>query len=121
MTEGAAQATGSAAPWLERAARRPVLALLLLAMLAWLPGLSTLPPLDRDESRFAEASRQMAETGNYIDIRFASGTRYNKPIEYPPDTLDQDPLSKKKNNKDTPGPTGSPRNAGATRPGGSRF
>jgi 4-amino-4-deoxy-L-arabinose transferase-like glycosyltransferase len=80
MTEGAAQATGSAAPWLERAARRPVLALLLLAMLAWLPGLSTLPPLDRDESRFAEASRQMAETGNYIDIRFASGTRYNKPI-----------------------------------------
>src|SRR5690348_3411221 len=49
-------------------------------LLAWLPVFVTLPPLDRDESRFAEASRQMVETGNYIDIRFASGPRYNKPI-----------------------------------------
>ena len=49
-------------------------------LLAWLPAFVTLPPLDRDESRFAEASRQMVETGNYIDIRFASGPRYNKPI-----------------------------------------
>jgi 4-amino-4-deoxy-L-arabinose transferase-like glycosyltransferase len=39
-----------------------------------------LPPLDRDESRFAEASRQMVETGNYIDIRFAQSARYKKPI-----------------------------------------
>jgi 4-amino-4-deoxy-L-arabinose transferase-like glycosyltransferase len=49
-------------------------------LLAWLPAAVTLPPLDRDESRFAEASRQMVETGNYVDIRFASGPRYNKPI-----------------------------------------
>ena len=80
MAEGAQQATRSTAPWLERAAGWPVLTLLLLVMLAWLPGLSTLPPLDRDESRFAESSRQMAETGNFVDIRFAGGTRYNKPI-----------------------------------------
>lgn len=55
----------------------PVVAILLLA---WLPALANLPPLDRDESRFAEASHQMVETGNYVDIRFASGPRYNKPI-----------------------------------------
>ena len=54
--------------------------LIFVLLLAWLPALVTLPPLDRDESRFAEASRQMVETGNYIDIRFASGPRYNKPI-----------------------------------------
>ena len=35
--------------------------------------------MDRDESRFAEASRQMVETGNFVDIRFASTARYNKP------------------------------------------
>jgi 4-amino-4-deoxy-L-arabinose transferase-like glycosyltransferase len=80
MAEGAEQATSSTAPWLERAVSRPVLALLLLVLLAWLPGLSILPPLDRDESRFAESSRQMAETGNFVDIRLAGGTRYNKPI-----------------------------------------
>lgn len=54
--------------------------LIIVLLLAWLPALATLPPLDRDESRFAEASRQMVDTGNYIDIRFASGPRYNKPI-----------------------------------------
>lgn len=52
----------------------------VVALLAWLPGFLMLPPLDRDESRFAEASHQMVETGNYVDIRFANGPRYNKPI-----------------------------------------
>jgi hypothetical protein len=42
--------------------------------------------------------------------------RYNKPIEYPAETMDQDPLQKKtKDGKNTPGPTGSPR--APTRPG----
>lgn len=54
--------------------------LVFVLLLAWLPALVALPPLDRDESRFAEASRQMVETGNLVDIRFASGPRYNKPI-----------------------------------------
>src|SRR5437016_7623098 len=57
-----------------------LLLLIGILLLAWLPALFTLPPLDRDESRFAEASRQMVETGDYVDIRFASGPRYNKPI-----------------------------------------
>jgi hypothetical protein len=42
--------------------------------------------------------------------------RYNKPIEYPKETMEQDYLLKKaKKDKDTPGPTTSPRQA-ATRP-----
>ncbi len=55
-------------------------ALLLLVLVAWLAGVATLPPLDRDESRFAQASHQMVESGDYVDIRFAAGHRYNKPI-----------------------------------------
>ena len=45
-----------AAPWR---------ALLLICVLAWLPGFFTLPPLDRDESRFAQATKQMLETRRF--------------------------------------------------------
>jgi 4-amino-4-deoxy-L-arabinose transferase-like glycosyltransferase len=36
-----------------------------------------LPPLDRDESRFAQATAQMIETGDYVNINFQGtpGTR----------------------------------------------
>lgn len=61
-------------------ARRPLAALLLLCILAWLPGFSTLPALDRDEARFAQSSKQMVESGNWVDIRFADQHRYKKPI-----------------------------------------
>ena len=54
--------------------------MLVIVLVGWLPGVLLLPPLDRDESRFAEASRQMVESGNYIDIRFANAPRYNKPV-----------------------------------------
>jgi hypothetical protein len=54
--------------------------LLVIALIAWLPGVFALPALDRDESRFAQASRQMVETGNYVDIRLGDAPRYNKPI-----------------------------------------
>lgn len=60
--------------------KRAYLFLLLLGMLFLLPGLNSLPPTDRDESRFAQASKQMLETGNYIDIRFQEVPRYKKPI-----------------------------------------
>ncbi len=52
----------------------------LLTMLAGLPGLLLLPPLDRDESRFAQATSQMLETGDYVDIRFQEDPRWKKPI-----------------------------------------
>ncbi|HTW36014.1 MAG TPA: glycosyltransferase family 39 protein [Rhizomicrobium sp.] len=63
-----------------RLARRPALSLLFLCLVIWLPGALSLPALDRDESRFAQASKQMIETGDFIDIRFSTGTRYNKPV-----------------------------------------
>ena len=43
--------------------RGPLLAA-LLAMIAGLPGLLLLPPLDRDESRYAQATSQMRESGD---------------------------------------------------------
>ena len=60
--------------------RRPLAALLLICVLAWLPGFFTLPPLDRDESRFAQATRQMLESGDYININLGDGPRYEKPV-----------------------------------------
>ncbi len=59
--------------------RGPVLAA-LLALIAGLPGLLLLPPLDRDESRFAQATAQMLEGGDYVDIRFQDDPRWKKPI-----------------------------------------
>lgn len=52
----------------------------LLTLIAGLPGLLLLPPLDRDESRFAQATAQMLDSGNYIDIRFQDEPRWKKPI-----------------------------------------
>jgi 4-amino-4-deoxy-L-arabinose transferase-like glycosyltransferase len=60
--------------------RKAVLALILLSVLAWLPGFFTLPPLDRDESRFAQASKQMLETGDFVDIKLGETNRYEKPV-----------------------------------------
>jgi 4-amino-4-deoxy-L-arabinose transferase-like glycosyltransferase len=65
---------------LDTLARRPAAALLLLCLISWLPGFFTLPPLDRDESRFAQASKQMIETGDLVDIRYSTGFRYKKPV-----------------------------------------
>jgi 4-amino-4-deoxy-L-arabinose transferase-like glycosyltransferase len=59
--------------------RRPRLALVLLCLLLWLPGFFTLPATDRDEARFAQASRQMVETGDPIRIRLGQEERNKKP------------------------------------------
>jgi len=42
-------------------------------------GLWTMPPLDRDETRFAQATTQMLETGDFISIRFQDRERNKKP------------------------------------------
>ena len=59
--------------------RAPLLAA-IIALLASLPGLFTLPPTDRDESRFAEASAQMLETGDYTNILFQDEPRFKQPV-----------------------------------------
>ena len=59
--------------------RGPLMAA-LVALLAGLPVLALLPPLDRDESRYAQATSQMLETGDYVDIRFQDEPRWKKPV-----------------------------------------
>ncbi|WP_209015092.1 ArnT family glycosyltransferase [Roseibium limicola] len=56
------------------------LLLLLLSLLIFAPGQWTVPPLDRDEPRFSQASKQMLESGDYIDIRFQDQARHKKPV-----------------------------------------
>ncbi len=53
--------------------------LALLALALYLPGINSLPVTDRDEARFAQATRQMVETGDYINIRFQARPRNKKP------------------------------------------
>lgn len=64
-----------------RKALAPLTYLMLaaLCLFAFVPGISTLPPTDRDESRFVQATKQMVETGDYVDIRFQDVPRYKKP------------------------------------------
>src|SRR5207344_2977681 len=59
---------------------RAVAVLVLAALLAFLPGFFQIPPTDRDEARFAQATKQMLETGDYVDIRFQDEVRYKKPV-----------------------------------------
>jgi len=59
---------------------RDIILLCLISLLAYLPGLASLPVIDRDEARYAQATVQMVETGDYIDIRFQEDARYKKPV-----------------------------------------
>jgi len=53
--------------------------LLLLCLGLYLPGLASLPVTDRDEARFAQATRQMLESGDFLHIRFLDEPRNAKP------------------------------------------
>lgn len=53
--------------------------LALITFLLALAGRMSLPPLDRDESRYMEATQQMVLSKNYIDIRFQDQPRYLQP------------------------------------------
>lgn len=52
----------------------------LVALVAGLPGMFAVPPLDRDESRFAQATSQMLETGDYVSINYQDQPRDKKPV-----------------------------------------
>ena len=86
MTEPAAAvpSTPAGPGWFARAftflARHPRLILTVFCLVLWAPGVASLPPLDRDESRFAQSSKQMLETGDLVDIRFGAEPRYKKPV-----------------------------------------
>ncbi|HOY80455.1 MAG TPA: glycosyltransferase family 39 protein, partial [Hyphomonadaceae bacterium] len=51
-----------------------------LVFLLALPGLFSLPTLDRDEGRFAEASSEMLESGDFVVIRYHNDLRNKKPV-----------------------------------------
>jgi 4-amino-4-deoxy-L-arabinose transferase-like glycosyltransferase len=59
---------------------RAAVVLLLICLLSFLPGISQIPPVDRDEAYFAQATKQMIETGDYVDIRYQEDVRYRKPV-----------------------------------------
>jgi len=54
--------------------------LVAVCLVAFLPGFFQIPPVDRDEARFAQATKQMVERGEYVDIRFQDEVRYKKPV-----------------------------------------
>lgn len=58
---------------------RPYIALSLLCLVLFLPGQAAIPPMDRDEARFIQATRQMLETGDYVRIQFQDEMRAKKP------------------------------------------
>ena len=61
-------------------ARWPRAALVALCLCLYTPGFVATPALDRDEARFAQASRQMVESGDYVNIRVGAEERNKKPV-----------------------------------------
>ena len=76
----AARGLAGIADFATRSHARAVVVLVIAALLNILPGFFAIPPSDRDEARFAQATKQMLETGDYIDIRFQDDVRYKKPV-----------------------------------------
>jgi 4-amino-4-deoxy-L-arabinose transferase-like glycosyltransferase len=60
--------------------RRAPAVLVVVSLLAFLPGFFQIPPVDRDEAYFAQATKQMIETHDYVDIRYQDDVRYRKPV-----------------------------------------
>jgi 4-amino-4-deoxy-L-arabinose transferase-like glycosyltransferase len=65
---------------IERSHALASMALIILSLLMFLPGFVGMPPMDRDEPRFAQASKQMLETGDFVSIRFQDEARNKKPV-----------------------------------------
>ncbi len=63
----------------QRLSLKGALLLLVAALVILAPGLTGLPPVDRDESRYAVATTQMLATGDFVDIRFQEQPRYLQP------------------------------------------
>ncbi len=59
---------------------RSLLIIIILALLAGGAGIFTMPVLDRDEARYAQATTQMLQNEDYIQIRFQDQARNKKPV-----------------------------------------
>ena len=51
----------------------------LLVFICFFSSLNTIPPLDRDESRYIQATVQMMESKDFINIKFLDTPRLKKP------------------------------------------
>src|SRR5258708_4944367 len=61
-------------------AARAVAVVVVVGVVGCVAGLLSIPAIDRDEARFAQATKQMVESGEYVDIRFQDEVRYKKPV-----------------------------------------
>ena len=52
----------------------------IFCLIPFFSGLDSIPPLDRDESRFVQSTYQMIETNDYINIKFLDEIMAKKPI-----------------------------------------
>ncbi len=58
---------------------RHIALILALVTALFLPGRASLPPFDRDEPRYMEATAQMLRSGDFVDVRFQDQPRYLQP------------------------------------------
>ncbi len=58
---------------------RTYVLLAMVSLVLFLPGRARLPPVDRDEARYLQATRQMLQTRDFIDIRFQDQPRNLQP------------------------------------------
>ncbi len=60
-------------------ALKPYLLLSFLCLVLYVPGIASIPITDRDEPHFAQTSRQLLETGDYLQLKFQNEARHLKP------------------------------------------
>jgi 4-amino-4-deoxy-L-arabinose transferase-like glycosyltransferase len=70
---------GMVLAWIAATRARAMGALLLVALACFLPGQASIPAVDRDEARYAQATTQMLETGDFVDIRLHDQPRHYQP------------------------------------------
>ncbi len=83
MTAVLGRLDAAAGGLLARLGRSPVLAILVIGLVAavyLIPGQAALPLTDRDEARYVIASQQMLATGDFIEPRNLDEPRWKKPI-----------------------------------------
>lgn len=51
-----------------------VVAIVIVALACFLPGINTIPPIDRDEPAFAEVAREMLASGDFATLRLNGDT-----------------------------------------------
>lgn len=62
--------------------RYPTITILLFGLFILMPGTLSLPMIDRDGALFAQATKQMVESGDYWQIKMQEKKRHRKPPGY---------------------------------------